>query len=430
MQELPTPKQINNWLENKRKKQKYSHLAKLDCWVSKNPANLVYPKHSLPSEDYSLSGQLIIVTTFGDYMLQRFCSIIKEEKVAALDAQYVNNCLRRPLYIFCTQDPLFFRTIPGFIILLAKNDADHLTKALQIIKSFLQEMMVPVEFPPVVMIDQCAVERAAITAIGARSILCNFHVQRTIIKRIKNLPDDSSKALMTHVKRIQRSTNAKEWESNIVSLTKRCRTIKEKQFLTWFKKFLTEWGEEWSDMGRASLVGIWNTNNVSETFFKQLLRGFLKGISSYSPAEVLEIIQREMIPCLTYKEIQHDKKPSTYNPSFKKLQKFQEVFNYLFQENLITQNSRNLFTVQYKTQTFKVVRDATTKRFACSCGHFKWDGSCLHTFCIKQIHKKDSLFIFESSSDELQEEPEINESAVRDISDSLRMYFFHLFSAC
>ena len=69
--------------------------------------------------------KMVVILHFGEALLSQFKMIIAETGIAGLDAQFVNNSLRRPLYILCTQNPISFSTVPGFLMLLAKNDAAH-----------------------------------------------------------------------------------------------------------------------------------------------------------------------------------------------------------------------------------------------------------------------------------------------------------------
>ena len=227
---MPTPKQINNWLENKRRALKLSHLEKLDIWVSEKSKFLIYPKDKIPSDLFRNSNMILIVQ-FGDYLFAKFRSLINDGAVVGLDAQYVNNCLRRPLYVLCAQDSLTFRTVPGSVMLLAKNDMIHLQEGLQIIKNHLKEMKC--KFRKKFMIDQCNVERGAVRYVGSSVVLCNFHVQRTINRRLKSMDTDSSKKMMKLVKKIQRCSSEDQLFELIKMMSDQCITKAEKTFYKW-----------------------------------------------------------------------------------------------------------------------------------------------------------------------------------------------------
>lgn len=168
---------------------------------------------------------MIIIIHFGEHVLKRFCEVVQETTICGLDAQFVNNCLRRPLYIICSQDPVTFKTIPGFLILLGKNDVDHLHEALEHVKSFILSKYKILEyFLSTFMIDQCSTERKAVENIGCRTLLCEFHVQKTIntkLRGVKNL--DAAKAIQKQIKIIQRSTNEDLFKKNLQQLDAMCK---------------------------------------------------------------------------------------------------------------------------------------------------------------------------------------------------------------
>lgn len=152
----PSPDQIRNWLKNKRKKNHLSVLSNLDLFISDGHENVVFPnKNDLsnyPSNLFERENKMIIVMHFGNVLLKKFVEVVTQVGVAGLDAQFCNNSLRRPLYFLCTQDPVTFRTIPGFILLLAKNDKIHLMEALGIVKDFLHSKNCCIKK---FMIDKC-----------------------------------------------------------------------------------------------------------------------------------------------------------------------------------------------------------------------------------------------------------------------------------
>ena len=54
-------------------------------------------------------------------------------------------------------------------MLLAKNDAAHLTMALKCIQEFLVQNAY---FPGLIMIDKCETERASVKAVGLEALWC------------------------------------------------------------------------------------------------------------------------------------------------------------------------------------------------------------------------------------------------------------------
>lgn len=330
---------------------------------------------------------------FGNVLLKKFVEVVTQVGVAGLDAQFCNNSLRRPLYFLCTQDPVTFRTIPGFILLLAKNDKIHLMEALGIVKDFLHSKNCCIKK---FMIDKCETERAAIKAVGGSIILCEFHCQKLISSKLKNAKNYAV-TIITIIKKIQRQQG--EMDKNLSELNSVCHSAGLDQFYRWFQReFIDDWFLEWSDLGRESRSGLNNTNNASEAFFKTLLRGFLKGITTYSPAELLNIIQDEVIPVLEYKSTFS----STRNPSYKKNKKYQQKCEKLLLDDKIVQLKRNLFSVETAKGVFQVNCYKETR--TCSCMHFLWDGKCFHEFCVGHILKPNSGFFFTFDPDEIERE--------------------------
>ena len=184
--------------------------------------------------------------------------------------------------------------------------------------------LVACKVPKYVMIDKCATERAAVEHCGMNPILCEFHSQRIFNKRIKmlNLTVDQSVKLEKSINKLQRSMNDEQFNEKLGKLKTLTTALKQDNFFDWLSKnyLANEWKMAWVDYGRPNRVGINNTNNASETFFKSLLRGFLKGVSQYSPAEMLGIIDKDMIACYNYRLIQeehHGRKFGGKNPSQK-----------------------------------------------------------------------------------------------------------------
>ena len=152
--------------------------------VARNAELVVFPKESkdLPSKLFQEKQQMIIILHFGAKLLQNFIGTIKETRIAGLDAQFCNNNLRRPLYVLCTQNPISFTTIPGFVILMAHNDIIHLTRALELVREYLESCSC--EFPKFIMINKCQIERSSIKNVGGNALLCEFHVQKLISNKI------------------------------------------------------------------------------------------------------------------------------------------------------------------------------------------------------------------------------------------------------
>ena len=105
-------------------------------------------------------------------------------KLWGLDAQFKQNTDQLPLYVLCTQNDKF-NTIPGFIFLLSSNTVKLVTLALKKIKNYLENL--GVAFKAFIMIDKCEIERQAAANIGVRTLLCEFHAIKLIMKAWKKI---------------------------------------------------------------------------------------------------------------------------------------------------------------------------------------------------------------------------------------------------
>ena len=308
-------------------------------------------------------------------------------------------------------------------MLLAKNDAAHLTMALKCIQEFLEQN--GANFPGLIMIDKCETERASVKAVGAEALLCEFHAHRLIAKRLKTESRDVSQAskIMKSVKEVQRATTHHQLTEKMSQLRIVCSPSCN-NFYNYMEKWVQDWGVEWSDLGRKSRIGLFNTNNPSESFFKTLLRGFLKGITTFTPAEMLKVVLDDMIPVLNYKN-QFNQSTSS-NPNFKKMKKYFEEFQKMVDNNKIVQIDKFLFSVEHCAIIHKVVADPSDNRAACSCGGWLWSGNCLHSYSVLKLYEPNSGFFFESfSEDDTSELDAVNEQQdgekLEEIADSINM---------
>ena len=166
-----------------------NHLEMLDDFVNKYESFTVYPKKidDFPTKQYNENGLCIVILHFGSHLLEKFVTTLSFNPILGMDAQFINNSLRRPLYIFCAQDE-HFRTVPGFLVFLGHNDYEHLGKAIMIIKNFIEEEK-DIFFPDYIMIDKCDIERKAVEISGARPLLCEFHSKQIFCRKYKSVPD-------------------------------------------------------------------------------------------------------------------------------------------------------------------------------------------------------------------------------------------------
>ena len=105
-----------------------------------------------PSVSYQ-KGICMILLKFGNKCTEKFLNLLELGQSIGIDAQFVNNSLRRPLYIICTQDPDTFKTIPGFVCFLAHNNQSHLNLMMEQFVKYLK--LVACKVPKYVMIDKC-----------------------------------------------------------------------------------------------------------------------------------------------------------------------------------------------------------------------------------------------------------------------------------
>ena len=152
----------------------------LDEFINSFPSLVVFPKKKdYPGILYEKKDLCIVIIHFGEHLLEKSYNYL-----------------------------LTFRTIPGFLALLGRNDQTHVTKALQLISEFInQRDIFPLSF---VMIDKCETQRLAIQTVGAKPILCQFHLTELLMKRYKAILSEFRTDVCRHVLKIQRSANAKE----------------------------------------------------------------------------------------------------------------------------------------------------------------------------------------------------------------------------
>ena len=111
------------------------------------------------------------------------------------------------------------------------------------------------------MIYKCSKERNAVINNGMKVLLCEFHL-------------------------VRRNTKF------------HCRRKKKTRFWQYFETYWLrdEWLESRIDSERpGNRIGLYNTNNHCEAFFKKILRVFLGGGESRSPTAVLEIVASNCI---------------------------------------------------------------------------------------------------------------------------------------
>ena len=142
---------------------------------------------------------------------------------------------------------------------------------MKLITKHLANDIPPIKFA---MIDKCVVEKSALEAVNIKPLLCEFHAQKLITSRIKKMGVTIEIASSTEKKinAIQRSSTAEMAKSRIDELRSFCTQVNKLDFFLWFTdNFCSDWLLSWLDIGRPLRIGILNTNNPSESFFKTLL---------------------------------------------------------------------------------------------------------------------------------------------------------------
>ena len=120
----------------------------------------------------------------------------------------------------------------------------------------------------------------------------------------------------------------------------------------------------------------------------------MKGVSQYSPAEMLGIIDKDMIACYNYRLIQeehHGRKFGGKNPSQKIKEKLTEKAKASVDSGFASKLAPCL--VKYKDSTdsniYFVSWDTTQeqqKNYRCSCANWEWSGiHCLHIRCAQLL---------------------------------------------
>ena len=115
-----------------------------------------------------------------------------------------------------------------------------------------------------------------------------------------------------------------------------------------------------------------------------ILRGFLKGVSQYSPAEMLGIIDKDMIACYNYRLIQeehHGRKFGGKNPSQKIKEKLTEKAKASVDSGFASKLApSNIYFVSWDDTTQE------QQNYCCSCANLEWSGiHCLHTRCAQLL---------------------------------------------
>ena len=162
------------------------------------------------------------------------------------------------------------------------------------------------------------------------------------------------------IKSIQRSITDLDLEHNI-SVLKRWST---KEFWNYFQKewLHDDWVGTWTDHKRpGERVGIFNTNNACESFFKNLLRTFLGGIGNRTPSALLEIVEKNVFLYYENTFIQ--------NVQHKATGKTTTDFQICSKDNVLW--------LCHKGERTKIL--VVQGQLRCECHWFFCKGKCIHT---------------------------------------------------
>lgn len=306
-------------------------------------------------------------------------SISNPDNIVGLDAQYKNNLERFPLWILCTQSE-GYRTVPGFVMMSNSGTAAVLSKAIARIKQYLQDN--GYHYRAITMIDKDEVERISLTQNGLRFYLCEFHLMKLLKKNFKCFGEKFNSAI-EKFKDIQRSTSLTEMKVNSTLFKAFC--IENQQEKVWKlikKEYLCEmWLGSWCDFQRVGgRLGLYNTNNISEAWFKTLLRVYLGG-HSYSYFRVLEIILHKVFVVADIRLGQNP--PTRLNPTLKSIKKLKKLGNQLNSKAKISIQSTDAYDISYDAKSYQIIK--TRKNgFTCSCFYYRWFGkSCKHVYMIE-----------------------------------------------
>ena len=294
LDEIPTMNQIQDFKKNFKKKKNCGKTSKeiIHDLLLKD----VNQKYIVMAEDIFSENWMIILRS-GEKTFQQFIDNVQsEESAIGLDAQFKNNLNHLPLWIICAQNDSY-NTVPGFIIMAEKNNKNILKKAISEVIKYLKEN--DICWKATVMIDKDNVERYALDQNGLKIILCEFHLIKTISEKFKKKASPALQGkLFLLFKKISRASTVERRSMRIQNIEKFCEENSLEELSFYLKKnwFCSKWVDCWTDVHRpGDRLGLFSTNNASESWFRVLLRSYLEG-KSQSPAVVIEEILSKVLP--------------------------------------------------------------------------------------------------------------------------------------
>ena len=339
------------------------------------------------SPHWTPDGPEFVILISGEQCYQYFKSVVRGTSGAVgFDAQWKNNKERLPLWILTCQTRTF-ETIPGLVIVTQDAKKKTLTAALRQCKSILD-----VAWTAPVMMDKDRAQWQAAKDAGLDCILCEFHVMKAIEPVFKLIHDPERRAqALTCFKRIARAQSRQELNRAIREFDRKTRDLKKFNELIHSRWLSEEWIDGWIDLGRpGDRTGLFNTNNASETWFKQLLRTHLGGRTGYGIAKVLRIITDIVFPKA---ELQFTQREANIgrrhmNPSERHRIKIEASAKSIRKVCSFAQGSGGFWTISVgKSQHLCRISPPS-----CDCFEFLWSGrKCAHLAAVElELEHEDS----------------------------------------
>ena len=356
---LPSKKQIANILQYERGKNvRGNEEEKIKDFIN-NSNSVIYPKKST----FNLEPMIIVMKAREGTIIE-FIKNHATRKIFGIDSQYVNNKFRFPLTVMATSNDNH-NVVPGFIMLSSRSDAHAYSKFLRVVIKFLKSNF-QYELSGYCMHDKDDAELLACKSNNLQSLLCEFHAVKLFEEKIPKYFSRVEERVdcLLKIKRIQRSSTEENLKQNIIEFQNFCKTTPK--FWQYFnREWLGQWKAAWLDLNRpGGRQGIFNTNNLCESFFKTLYHTFLKR-RSRNPAQLLIEIQENVF---LYYENSFIKQNFRRNPS-SKIKQFEVVD---FDDHL-----GQITLLDKENEVVVALKDGK-----CDCSTHPIQGKCAHlTYC-------------------------------------------------
>ena len=246
--------------------------------------------------------QLAISSPFQRLMMQTF-----GRKLMFMDAVWGTN---RPGYAMLTllvQDD-FGNGVP---VAFCISDAEDSARWHRFIAATLTAAGIdPAELT--FMIDKSAIERKAITDIGASYLLCIFHVMQEIERSLRKSdygvhgPANAAarRVIISKIKRLMHLENQAAWEKENVAFKEWLRAEKHDLVADYYEKNWEADAPYWAAWGRVGKETNGNrTNNLIERWFGLFKYSFLGGKVSSRMEDLLRVLFFKVLPNLVNQRI-------------------------------------------------------------------------------------------------------------------------------